>query len=116
MPASADCAQAIEGSLAKKGVAGRKTNQAAINHVERARVLILEARRREEEITACGLLTLARVQEIVDLYKDATEKLASVSDETKEVERKQVRTSLGCTCVGGREGEHGQLIPHTHTH
>lgn len=105
MPASADCVQAVQGALAQKGVQGRKMSQAAINQVERARLLILEARRREGEVDDWSE---ERVQGIVDLYKDATEMLASVSDEKIQV--RCDRFMFVCLRVKERKGMVSQSI------
>jgi hypothetical protein len=91
MAASADCVAAIQAALAEKGVQGRKTSQAALNQIERARALIQEARRRERDMGDAAAteeqrqpLSLACVQGVMDLYRDAIELLSSVSDEKKQ--------------------------------
>ncbi len=87
MAASAECVAAIQAALAVKGVQGRKTSQAALNQIERARALIQEARRREREVgdgtSEQEPLSLACVQGVMDLYRDAIELLSSVSDEKR---------------------------------
>jgi hypothetical protein len=103
MAASAECVAAIQGALAKKGVQGRKTSQAALQQIERARALIQEARRREREMDVAGrgemepppVLSVERMQGVMDLYRDAIELLSSASDERQQV----------CGAVRARDGD-----------
>ena len=93
MEAAVEAVKAVQEALQLKGVEGRKTSQAALNELERARALVERARRMEEEITAAAAaggagsppLTLERIQQVTDLYREAIERLSSASDEKRKV-------------------------------
>jgi len=87
MPRAAECVEAIQASLQVKGVVGRRTSQAALNHVTRAKACLDEAQRREAALLGEGgeEILIENVQEVCDLYKHAIEKFATVStDENKQ--------------------------------
>jgi hypothetical protein len=87
MPRAAECVEAIQASLQVKGVVGRRTSQAALNHVTRATACLDEAQRREAALLGEGgeEMSIEKVQEVCDLYKHAIEKFATIStDENKQ--------------------------------
>lgn len=85
MPRAAECVEAIQASLREKGVVGRRTSQAALDHVARAKACLEEAQLREAALLECGARSMEKVQGVCDLYKHAIEKYATVStDENKQ--------------------------------
>lgn len=85
MPRAAECVEAIQASLRVKGVVGRRTSQAALNHATRAKACLDEAQRREAALLERGTRSIEKVQGVCDLYKHAIEKFATVStDENKQ--------------------------------
>lgn len=115
MEESGDCVQAIQDQLGKVGIQGKKTTLAAANQIERAKDILLEVmkspcshhqyltllgrkqliamllvqiERKEKELP--DYPALERINEIMSMYREATEKLAAVSNE-----KHQVRSGLG---------------------
>lgn len=93
MAASGDCVALIQAAMAKLGVQGRKTSTSALQQIERARALVQEGRRLggagkegEGQQQHQPPLTLEHVQRVVDLYREAIECLASVTDDRRQTQ------------------------------
>jgi len=87
MPRAAECVEAIQAALQVKGVVGRRTSQAALNHVTRAKACLEEAQRREAALLGEGgaKMSIEKMQDVCDFYKNAIEKFATITtDENKQ--------------------------------
>jgi len=87
MPRAAECVEAIQAALQVKGEMGRRTSQAALNHVRRAKACLEEAQQRKAALLGEGgaKKSIEKMQEVCDLYKNAIEKFATIStDENKQ--------------------------------
>ena len=82
MAESYECVTVIKDKMNAKGVRGHKTNQASLNQLAKVQALIKQAQQIETTLQAAP--TLERVKMIMDLYREATERLSSVSNDKQK--------------------------------
>ncbi|CAN0457020.1 unnamed protein product, partial [Discosporangium mesarthrocarpum] len=73
-----ECVQAITERLKGMGIAGHQTSSMAERHVDRAKTLMAGIERKELEMEKNPSLPL--LQEVMDLFRQATELFGAVGD------------------------------------
>lgn len=91
-PDSADAVQQIQSVLKRHGVQGKHTNAATQRAIQSAMVLVVDIKAKEKSLD--GDPTVAKVDEIMSLYRQAAERFESAGDARHEEVMNHMRKFL----------------------